>query len=92
MDMNGDLLKDEYMWERDSKILKAPFVKFIFEFTSPDWLPSRAIPEGVTSLNHKAFDNSVENQVVIISISAMGGKIFHSSWALFWVQAYMKIP
>jgi hypothetical protein len=68
-----------------------PFVKFILKFTTPNGLPSSTIPKRITSLDHEALDNSVENQIIVISISAMSSEVFDSPWTFFRIQTYVQI-
>lgn len=72
------------VWENRERT-KVPFVKFIFEFTAPDRLPTSAVPQRIPSLNHESFDYTMKYKIVIISIPAMGSEVLHSFWTLFWI-------
>ena len=51
--------------------------EFVLEFFAPDAFAAGAIAKGVTALNHKFFDDAMEDGVVIIAISRMSYKVLN---------------
>ena len=56
-------------------------MELIFEFPSPNAFTSRTISEGITTLNHKTFDDTMEYSPVEVTISSMGTEILNRLWA-----------
>lgn len=66
-------------------------MKFILKFPTPYRLATSTISQRITCLNHKAFDDSVENKIVVIAIPAMGCEILDSFWTLLRVQFHVYV-
>ena len=73
------------------KLKKLPFVKLVFKLPSPNRLSSSAIPQRISSLYHKTFDDTMKNKIVIIAISAVCSKILHSFWTFFRIQSQLNV-
>jgi hypothetical protein len=44
------------------------WTKLVFKVSTPTTLSSSTIPEGITSLQHEFLDDSMENDVVVVTI------------------------
>ena len=58
--------------------------KLIFESTIPDALASSASTGGISSLDHKISDNSMEDNAIIISLFHESSKVFDRFWGVLW--------
>lgn len=88
---NKDPRANNAMLQHFNKQKLLPFVKFILKFPSPDRLPTSAISQRISSLNHEAFNDPMKNEIIVILIPAVCCKVLHSFWTFFWVKFHMNV-
>ena len=64
-------------------------VEFILERSSPDAFAAHAGAFRVAALNHKAVDDAVEADTVIVTLFCMGHKVFDCLWCFFREQSHL---
>ncbi len=60
--------------------------EFILKFVTPDGVAPCTIAFRVSGLNHETFDNSVEDQVVVVPIFGMCSEVLNRFWAILRIQ------
>merc|ERR1719221_2139780 len=57
-------------------------MEFIFELATPYTFTTSAISLGISCLDHKSLNNTMEDSVVVITIFRMHREILHRLWTL----------
>ena len=65
---------------------------FILELFMPDGLTATPRSGRVTPLYHKAFDNTVEDQPVVVAVLDMGNKVLYSQRSCFGKEFQFDLP
>jgi len=64
-------------------IMPQGFIEFILEIASPDRVSSCPVSNRTSRLDHKPFDDPMEDQIIVIAIFAESLKIFTGFWSFF---------
>src|SRR5439155_16254765 len=67
-------------------------INFIFNGTAPDAFSTRTVSFGITSLNHKALDNAVEGQTVIMVTERQKTKVSYCLRRIVRKKFYFNAP
>jgi hypothetical protein len=57
-------------------------MEFVCELFAPNGFAACTIPLRVPGLNHEPFNDSMELEVVVVSVLAMGDKVLARLWTL----------
>ena len=53
-------------------------MKFVLKFPTPNGFAASSITLRISGLNHEIFNDTVEDDIVVITISTMGKEVFNS--------------
>jgi hypothetical protein len=70
--------------QRIGPIMPILWTELIFKVSTPTTLSTSTIPEGITSLQHEFLDDSVEDDVVVVTIVDVRDKVLDRFRGSVW--------
>lgn len=60
------------------------WTELVFKVSSPTTFSASPVSKGITSLQHKLLDDSVEDDIVVVPVIDVGDKVLDCLWGGFW--------